>query len=239
VSRTDAGVDTDPTAGTGAHVELVVFDVNETLSDMSAMAGRFEAVGAPGTLAATWFAAVLRDGFALTAAGESPRFAEVAAAVLHGVLSGVQLDRPLEEAADHVLSGFSELDVHPDVVPGIMGLRAAGLRLVTLSNGGTSVAEALLGRAGIRHHLEELLSVEGDGPWKPTARSYACALTKCGVPAERAMLVAVHPWDVHGARRAGMATCWLNRSGVPYPDVFAPADVEVDSLPALVGHLRD
>lgn len=219
-------------------VELVVFDVNETLSDMSAMAGRFEAVGAPGTLAATWFASVLRDGFALTAVGGNPRFAEVGAAVLRGFLSEVRLDRPLEEAVDHVLGGFSQLDVHPDVVPGMAALRSAGLRLVTLSNGATSVAEALLGGAGIRDHVEELLSVEDAGAWKPAARAYAHALTRCGVPAERAMLVAVHPWDLHGARRAGMATCWLNRSGVPYPDVFARADVEVDSLPALVSHLR-
>ena len=37
----------------------VVFDVNETLSDMAPLADAFETVGAPGSLAKTWFAGVL------------------------------------------------------------------------------------------------------------------------------------------------------------------------------------
>jgi len=41
---------------------LLVFDVNETLSDMSPLAVRFEDVGAPKLLAQTWFAELLRNG---------------------------------------------------------------------------------------------------------------------------------------------------------------------------------
>ena len=43
----------------GAGVEprpgVIVFDVNETLSDMAPMASRFADVGAPGLLARVWF----------------------------------------------------------------------------------------------------------------------------------------------------------------------------------------
>src|ERR1044072_8096996 len=49
--------------------EVLIFDVNETLSDMAPMAGRFRDVGVPGEEATSWFAALLRDGFAPTAAG--------------------------------------------------------------------------------------------------------------------------------------------------------------------------
>lgn len=35
-----------------------------------------------------------------------------------------------------------------------------------------------------------------------------------------AMLVAVHPWDVDGAARAGMRTAWLDRRGTAYPSYF-------------------
>lgn len=52
---------------------LLVFDVNETLSDMSPMGQRFEDVGAPAHLAKTWFAVLLRDGFALTAVTRASR----------------------------------------------------------------------------------------------------------------------------------------------------------------------
>ena len=43
------------------------------------------------------------------------------------------------------------------------------------------------------------MSVEATTAWKPHPDSYAYALTKCGVTAGEAMLVAVHPWDIHGA----------------------------------------
>ena len=54
---------------------VILFDVTATLSDMSPIARRFVDVGAPAHLAATWFAALLRDGFALTAAGSTAPFA--------------------------------------------------------------------------------------------------------------------------------------------------------------------
>jgi len=53
--------------------ELLIFDVNETLSDMSPMVDRFEDVGAPSHVARSWFAGLLRDGFALTVVGETRR----------------------------------------------------------------------------------------------------------------------------------------------------------------------
>ena len=40
---------------------VVLFDVNETLSDMAPVAESFAAVGAPGHLAATLFTSLLRD----------------------------------------------------------------------------------------------------------------------------------------------------------------------------------
>lgn len=216
---------------------VVVFDVNETLSDLAPMAARFEDVGAPGALARTWFAGVLRDGFALTAVGSSERFARVAEANLRVVLHGASLGRSTDDAVRHVMEGFAGLSVHPDVPDGVAALAALGLRLVTLSNGSTSVAQGLFERAGISDRFERLLSVEEAGTWKPAPGSYAYALDECGVEAAQAMLVAVHPWDVDGAARAGLATAWLNRSGGPYPQYFRAADVEVSSLTELAERL--
>ncbi len=72
---------------------VIVFDVNETLSDMSPMAGRFADIGAPEHLAKLWFATLLRDGFALTAAGAQKPFAELGVAALGTVLQGFELNR--------------------------------------------------------------------------------------------------------------------------------------------------
>ncbi|MBA3906897.1 MAG: haloacid dehalogenase type II, partial [Pseudonocardiales bacterium] len=82
----------------GVQVDVVVFDVNETLSDLAPMAARFADVGAPGHLAKLWFADLLRDGFALTAAGGRERFGVLGEQTLRTVLHGVELDRPVDDA---------------------------------------------------------------------------------------------------------------------------------------------
>ena len=146
---------------------LLVFDVNETLSDMAPLSARFEDVGAPAHLAKLWFAELLRDGFAVTVAGGLRPFAALGAEALRVRLHGQQLDRPLEDAVDHVMQGFSELAVHPDVVEGVRALGDLGIRLVTLSNGSAGVADTLLQGAGVRDRFERVLTVEDAGAWKP------------------------------------------------------------------------
>ncbi len=217
--------------------QLVIFDVNETLSDMSSMAHRFEDVGAPAHLATTWFATLLRDGFALTSVESSDTFAHIATESLRVSLHGLALDRAAPEAVSHIMDGFAGLPVHPDVPDGISALRGGGIRLVTLSNGSTSVAESLFVRAGIRDHFERLLTVEDVGRWKPAPEAYAYALQQCGVDSSDAMLVAVHPWDIDGAARAGLATAWVNRSGGPYPAYFKTPDLRAASLTDLADQL--
>ncbi|MCA1712928.1 MAG: haloacid dehalogenase type II [Actinobacteria bacterium] len=212
---------------------VVVFDVNETLSDLSPMAERFAQVGAPASMAKLWFASLLRDGFALTAAGASRPFAEVGEGALRTLLAQVQLDRDVDDAVTHVMSGFSTLSVHPDVPEGVRALQTAGLRLVTLTNGATAVGEQLLERAGVVDAFETLLSVEAAGAWKPSPIAYAYAVQRCGVPAEEMLLVAVHPWDIDGAARAGLTTAWLSRDGGDYPDHFRPPTYTISALPEL------
>ncbi len=209
---------------------VVVFDVNETLSDMEPLGRRFAEVGAPPALLRVWFAGLLRDGFALAAVGAAEPFAVLAAEGLRTVLAEVPLDRGMDEAVDHVLAGFAGLGVHPDVPGGIRALRSAGCRLVTLSNGGTQVADRLLTDAGLRGEFERLLSVEDAGIWKPAPAAYTYAAHVCGVDPADMMLVAVHPWDIDGARRAGLQAAWVNRSGTPYPGYFTQPSVTVSDL---------
>ena len=217
--------------------QLLIFDVNETLSDMAPMADRFAEVGAPPQLAGTWFAGVLRDGFALTANGANPAFAEVATTTLRTVLSHEQLSGSLDEAVDHIITGLGTLGLHPDVAPGLHALADSGIRLVTLSNGSTTIAARLLDEAGLAERFERLLSVEQAGIWKPASAAYHYALRECRVDAADAMLVAVHPWDTDGAQRAGIASVWINRTGGEFPTVFQTPTIEVDSLTALAGEI--
>lgn len=214
-------------------LSVIVFDVNETLSDMAPLAGRFADVGAPGLLSRVWFASLLRDGFALAAAGGKESFASLAGGALQAVLATAGLNRPADDAIKHVLSGFADLGVHPDVPDGVRFLRQRGLRLVTLTNGSADVADRLLTSAGIRGEFEQLLSVDDAGAWKPAPAAYAHAARRCSADIGQMLLVAVHPWDIHGAHQAGMRTGWISRQETPYPDYFSAPDLRAPDLGTL------
>lgn len=220
------------------NVTGIVFDVNETLSDMAPMAEAFHAVGAPPTLAKTWFAGVLRDGFALATVGETTDFIEIAKDHLMAALGAVPLNRPIDQAASSILEHLKKLSLHPDVAEGVHSLARAGLRLMTLSNGSTAIAEKLLTNGGIHDEFSMLLSVEGASLWKPARAAYEVAFTASGLSSQELLLVAVHPWDIHGAHRAGMRTAWINRDSDTYPSYFASPDLVVRSISDLSDALR-
>ncbi|MDF3287763.1 haloacid dehalogenase type II [Streptomyces silvisoli] len=213
---------------------LVLFDVNETLSDMSALGARFEEIGAPAHLLPTWFAGVLRDGFALTAAGAYADFLDVAQAGLRGLLADLPgWHGDLDSAVAYVLDGLNHLAVHPDVAEGVRVLRDAGLRLATLTNGSTAATERLLDGAELRDCFEALLDVSAPAAWKPAAAAYQYATETLGTAPEETVLVAVHPWDIDGARRAGLKAAWLQRKASGYPAVMKAADYTATDLPQL------
>lgn len=208
---------------------LILFDVNETLSDMSGLAVRFSELGLPGHLAQTWFAGVLRDGFAVTVSGANPPFSEVASESLRSLFAAYGI-ADVEGGAEQVMTAFMQLPLHLDVAEGVRRLSDSGIRLATLSNGSAAVAEGLFERNGLADRFERLLSVQDAPAWKPASAAYRYALDACGALPAEAMLVAVHPWDIHGAHAAGLGTAFVNRAGVRYPGFFARPDLEAGSL---------
>lgn len=236
-----AGEGVDPRDGGGPALRVVLLDVNGTLSDTARLADAFEAVGAPGHLAQTWFTGVLRDGIALTLHGDAHRFADVALAGARSVLhhAGTPPER-LEDAALAVVEAVGALPLHPDVLPGLQALRDLGLRLVPLSQDAAGTTDRLLAGGGAGDLVEGALSA-ADAPgglWKPAPSTYAWALDQVGATAQEALLVAAHPWDVDGAARAGLTTAWVDRpapggASSPHPGVMIEPDLAVPGLDAL------
>jgi 2-haloacid dehalogenase len=218
--------------------ELVLFDVNETLSDPAPLAAAFAAVGAPPEAAELWLAETLRDGFALTVTGSFVSFSALQEAALRRLLAGVEgLRQPVSEASAELMRVFATLDVHPDVSEGMHRLAEAGVRMATLSNGRSAYASSLLSRAGLGELVEDNFSVKQVGRWKPAPEPYLYAAAACGVPPWRAVLVAVHPWDVDGAKRAGLLGALVDRGDAPYPSPLLPPDLRATTLPRLAEQL--
>lgn len=209
---------------TPARPAVVAFDVVGTTFSLENLRIRLQAAGAPGHLLETWFAETLRDAFALETAGRYRPFADIARSTLAGHLDPTTTD------LDHVISGFAELDAHEDASAAMQTLLDAGVRVVGLTNGSDQVTQALWQRAGLQELVERTISIDDVGHWKPHREVYLHCAETVGVTPERLALIAVHPWDVQGARRAGLITGFVRRGGVSYPSVMEPPDVVGESL---------
>jgi 2-haloacid dehalogenase len=211
---------------------VIAFDVNETLFSLDAIGRRLDAISAPGDTLQTWFAQVLSQGFALTAADSFVGFGELSRAVLARLLGDAA-------AAAYVLEAFAELDPHPDVRPALERLSEAGVPAVTLTNGHAETTRHLLERAGLDHLVTRCFDVGEVGMWKPAALPYERCALRCEVVPGRLGMVAVHSWDIHGARRAGLLTGYASRlEGKPVQH-FEPAHVNGSDLVEVVEQLLE
>lgn len=218
-------------------MRLIALDVNGTLSNPEPLRDLFAAAGAPESALDTWLASTLRDGFALTAAGSYAEYEAVAADTLAEVLAAAALpDDEREGARARILDAFGRLPVHDDVGPGLDEIRARGAAAVTLTNGSVEYAERLLERAGLGELVDAHYSVAEVGCWKPDRRVYQHLVEQRGAAGSTA-LIAAHPWDVDGAKRAGLAAGWLNRAELPYPASLEPPDAVGTTLAAVVDRL--
>lgn len=213
-------------------IRAIVFDVNETLFSLAPLRERFDRTGLGAEAVERWFAEVLRDGFAVAAADDFVAFPDLARHHLHHLARLRGFDDP-ERIADEVLAGFDEVTAHDDVIDGMQALSDAGYRLATFTNGTADITRGFLERTGIVELVDEVLDVTGPERWKPRRDAYRWACDRVGVRAKEAAMVAVHPWDVQGAQRAGMTGCYLDRAGEPFPGFLAAPDVTVAAITEL------
>lgn len=219
-----------------ARPTVAFLDVNETLSDLRSVVGAFEEQGLRAEHVRTWYLSVLRDGFASTVLGDNPGYSVIGEEIARSLIREVDPTRDdavVDDGATAIMAAMVAAQPHSDVVPGLLALAETGVRVMTLSNGSADVARELLGSTPADAAVEKYLSVIDAGAWKPAPASYRHGLTEAGVAAADALMVAVHPWDLEGARRVGLRTAWINRSGARWPSLFAPPDIEADSLTSL------
>lgn len=203
--------------------DLAILDVNGTLFSLDPVAARLADVGLDGRLE-VWFARILRDGFAAAAAGTFAAFPDLARHHLR-VLLEQQEQEATQDRTQHVLGGFTAVTAHPDVEPGLTRLRDAGVTIVTMTNGTVAITRDFLHREGLDQLVGHTHDVEAAGVWKPGGQAYRHVLEQHDTPPRQAALIAVHPWDIHGAVTAGLLGAWVNRDDATYPDPFAPPTV--------------
>jgi 2-haloacid dehalogenase len=218
-------------------MKALVFDVFGTLVDWrSGVADAFRASGVPGDpeeLADAWRA---RYRPILEEVNEGARpwgdFDELHRATLDDFLT---VDPP---TAERLVGAWHRLDPWPDVRAGLDALRQQHVT-ATLSNGHLALQVDLARHGDLR--FDCLLSAELARVYKPAPEAYLTAARLLGVEPGELMLVAAHPWDLQGAREAGLRTAFIDRPleyGPGSPAREFDADVSAGDLHELASRLR-
>jgi 2-haloacid dehalogenase len=224
-------------------IRALVFDVFGTLVDWRSSIARAFAVagvdGDPSELADDWRS---RYAPALEEANRGERPAgtldELHGATLDELLTARGLPAVEDAARTRLVRAWHELDPWPDVREGLELLRRDHVT-ATLSNGHVALLVDLARHGDLR--FDAILSAELAGAYKPAPEVYLRAAQLLAVEPAELMLVAAHPFDLQGARGAGLRTAFVDRPlehgpGSP-PRSDPAADVSVASLPELAPQL--
>jgi NADPH:quinone reductase len=210
---------------------VLVFDVNETLLDITALEPVFATVFGDPRIAREWFGQLVTYSMTLTLSDVYTDFFTLGEAVLRmlGDIHGVEIT---DDDLHAVRTGFSTMPAHVDVAIGLGQLRDKGYRLVTLTNSPPSPGgETPLQRAGLGHFFEQEFSVDAARVYKPAPQLYRDVAERLGVQPSDCMMVAAHTWDTIGAQAAGFSGALIRRQGnapLPAPGTPQPTVVASD-----------
>lgn len=207
---------------------IIVFDVNETLLDITTLEPLFDRIFGDSQVLRAWFAQLVLYSQTMTLSGLYSPFGELGVGALRMIAAMHQVNLTAADI-DELKARMGEMPAHTDVIPALTQLQDAGLRLMTLTNSAISASPTPLEKAGINHFFERSFSVESAGKFKPAPETYQLVAQGLSVETSDLCLVACHLWDTIGAQAAGCRAAFLTRPnnailpapGVPLPDLVA------------------
>lgn len=202
---------------------VILFDVNETLLDMSPLKKKVNKLLDSKRGFRIWFGMLLQYALVDSCTGRYHDFSIIADATLDMAAKALQEEIDAEEKME-ALALFTQLPAYNDAKEGLKFLKERGYRLATLTNSPEAVMMQQLQYADILPYFDATLSVEAVKKYKPAAEPYQWAASTLGVSANEILMVAAHGWDIAGAANAGMQTAFIERKGQSlYPLAPVPA----------------
>ncbi|HWK39992.1 MAG TPA: haloacid dehalogenase type II [Hyphomicrobium sp.] len=211
-----AEADTVPRFKAVAFDYFVLFNANSVIPKIEK-----EFPGRGAEFANAWRARQFDYGFLRSITGQQIDFFQVTEDALLYTAEAMHL--PLnDDARARLLNAYLTLDPWPDTAAALAKLKAAGVRIITVSNLSPRMLQANAERAGIADLFDELLSTEANHSYKPEPRAYALGIERLGLAKHEIAFVAFGGWDAYGAKSFGYPTYWVNRFNLP-PERLGPA----------------
>ncbi len=213
-------------------ITTAVFDAYGTLFDVAAAAR--EAAGEPGAealaerwpeLAAHWRAKQLQYSWLRAVTGHHTDFWTVTQDGLDWAMEACGLGGDAILRA-RLLQLYWELSAFPEVPAMLATLKDKGFNTAILSNGSPEMLDGAVQSAGLDGLLDDVLSVQSVGVFKPAAAVYELVENRFDCRRDEVLFVSSNGWDVASASAFGFITAWVNRAGEP-----------VDRLPGKPHHI--
>jgi 2-haloacid dehalogenase len=220
---------------------VLVFDVNETLIDIEALAPLFGEWFGDGRVLREWFAQLVMYSMTATLAEYYVDFFALGQGVLH-MLADIHRVDITDDDVHRLQVQMGSMPAHSDAVAALTALRDTGFRLVTLTNSPhRSGVRTPLENAGLAQLFERQFSVDACRAFKPSPSVYRYVCRELGVTPADCMMVAAHVWDTLGAQNVGFSAALVTRPGnPPLPvDGFPQPDLVVSDLRQLAERLID
>lgn len=116
---------------------------------------------------------------------------------------------------ERLLALYWELQCYPEVPQMLATLKEDGYETAILSNGSPDMLSGAVASAGIEAFLDDVLSVESVGVFKPDASVYDLVGKRFDRDASQVLFVSSNGWDAGCATGYGFETVWVNRAGDP------------------------
>ncbi|SFU44336.1 haloacid dehalogenase type II [Halomonas korlensis] len=223
---------------------VLAFDVYGTLIDTHGVVAELETRLATGGKAALapefsrrWRDKQLEYSFRRGLMGDYVDFSQCTREALEFTDRALQT-RFSDADKDHLMATYARLPAFPDAAAALARFQEAGVTCVAFSNGSREAVEGLLSQAGIRERFDEVISVEEVKRFKPDPAVYAHLRNRLEVAPGDTWLVSSNPFDVIGARHAGLHAAWVRRSlDAPFDPWGIEPDMTVPDLDALAERL--
>jgi 2-haloacid dehalogenase len=137
-----------------------------------------------------------------------------------------------------LLDLYWQLQAYPEVAPMLAALKAGGLQTAILSNGSPDMLAGAVQSAGIGDVLDDVLSVQSVGIFKPDRRVYDLVGQRFGCANDEVLFVSSNGWDAAAAAGYGFNTAWANRAAEPVDRLpWVPANIlsDLTPIPGLAG----
>lgn len=211
-------------------IRAVVFDAYGTLLDVHAATTPEIAVLAhrAAPLAVLWRQKQLEYSWLRALMGRYADFEQVTAEALDAALDAMRVTDP--GLRERLLEAYMTLQPYPEVREVLAGLKALGLPRIVLSNGSPRMLASAFASSGLADLLDDVLSVDAIGTYKPAPEVYRMATRRLGLPADAIGFVSSNGFDAHGAASFGFEVAWVNRSMAAHERLPGALTAEVPDL---------